>query len=202
MGDAIAPCRYACRGQSTGLYGSVTYLNPEGEPIDPFLNRSELPATETDPLIIMKSLTAMRLYMGSITQGRVLIGGKRQGFQGNLPGLMEEALVASEKGWPVFLAGGFGGVTLDILRAITPEDAEWLPGHADSPPPDRRWSAGIARLVDSRAKSTWTGLNNGLADDENRRLAATHRPSDIAALVSMGLGRLAENGVFRSGQHT
>jgi len=33
-------------------------------------------------------------------------------------------------------------------------------------------------------------MKNGLGDDENRRLAASHRPSDIAALVSLGLGRL------------
>jgi hypothetical protein len=39
-------------------------------------------------------------------------------------------------------------------------------------------------------KPGWAGLNNGLADHENRRLAASHRPSDIAALVSLGLGRL------------
>jgi hypothetical protein len=33
-------------------------------------------------------------------------------------------------------------------------------------------------------------LKNGLSDEENRRLAASHRSSDIAALVSLGLGRL------------
>jgi hypothetical protein len=37
----------------------------------------------------------------------------------------------------------------------------------------------------------WRLLNNGLDDAENRRLAATHRPSEIAALVATGLGRVA-----------
>lgn len=30
---------------------------------------------------------------------------------------------------------------------------------------------------------------NGLTEEENQRLAACHRPSEIAALVSLGLGR-------------
>jgi hypothetical protein len=179
-----------------GLYASVTCLDPDGKAIDPALNRSELPAAEADPSVVKKSLTAMRLYMGNITQGRVLIGGKRQDFQGTLPGLMEEAIIAFEKGWPVYLAGGFGGVTFDIIKAMKPEDAEWLPIYADASPPDPRWSAGIVQLMDLKARPTWMGMKNGLADDENRRLAATHRPSDVAALVSMGLGRLAAQGAF------
>jgi hypothetical protein len=51
---------------------------------------------------------------------------------------------------------------------------------------------------------SWLPPDAGLDDDENRRLAATHRPSDIAALVSLGLGRLrrdagtGEGGLRRS----
>lgn len=36
----------------------------------------------------------------------------------------------------------------------------------------------------------WSALRNGLTDDQNRHLAVTHRPAEIAMLVSLGLGRL------------
>lgn len=36
--------------------------------------------------------------------------------------------------------------------------------------------------------------NNGLNTDENCRLALSHRPSEIAALVGLGLGRYASSG--------
>jgi hypothetical protein len=190
--------RLADLSKDLGLYASVVCLDPEGKPVDPALGRTEAPAVEVDRVAIARSLTAMRIHMGNVTQGRVLIGGKRHGFQGVLPGLIEEALLSFEKGWPVYLAGGFGGVTLDILRALNEEDAAWLPETRDSPPPDSRWLAGIESLKRLSSDSKWGGCNNGLTDQENRRLAATHRPSDVAALVSMGLGRLAAEGRFRN----
>lgn len=36
----------------------------------------------------------------------------------------------------------------------------------------------------------WSALRNGLNDDQNRHLAVTHRPAEIARLVNLGLGRL------------
>nr|VFJ60361.1 MAG: hypothetical protein BECKDK2373C_GA0170839_108024 [Candidatus Kentron sp. DK] len=38
--------------------------------------------------------------------------GKRMGFTGDWPGLVEEAIFALETDQPIYLAGGFGGVTL------------------------------------------------------------------------------------------
>ena len=42
---------------------------------------------------------------------------------------------------------------------------------------------------DIRKQESWVGLENGLSDEENRELAASHRPSEIAALISLGLGK-------------
>jgi hypothetical protein len=143
-------------------------------------------------LLHMRSgaLTGMRRYLQRHTSARVLLGGKRSGFQGEIPGLMEEALLAVEAEQPIYLAGGFGGVTADIVSALGVDDGSWLPPDADAGPRDLRWEDGYARLAAHAALPHWPGLGNGLDDDENRRLAATHRPSDIAALVSLGLGRL------------
>lgn len=173
-----------------GLYGEIVCLDPAGTQINPSEGRTELPEPLTDPDVRARALTALRRYMAVRTDGRVLIGGKRHGFQGIFPGLMEEALLTLEADKPLYLAGGFGGVTADIAQALGVDDCAWLPRHTDASSDDSRLVEGRNRLAAFAAGSTWKGLNNGLSDEENRRLAASHRPSDIAALVSLGLGRL------------
>jgi SLOG-like protein len=63
-----------------------------------------------DPGKQRRALTGMRRYM------------QRSGFQGEISGLMEEALLAVEAEQPIYLAGGFGGVTADIVSALGVDD--------------------------------------------------------------------------------
>lgn len=175
--------------KALGLHGQFVFLNPEGEIIDPYLNRSEDPASEPDADLSRKSLTAMRRYMAKHTNGRIFIGGKRKGFQGNLPGLVEESLLALDADQPIYLAGGFGGVTADIIHELGIDDGSWLIQRPDAAPPEERLLKGLAVLADIRKRKNWLGLQNGLTEEENRKLAASHRPSEIAALISLGLGR-------------
>jgi hypothetical protein len=177
-----------------GLNGQIVCLDPDGKEVDPANGRGEPPEPVTDADLKKRALTAMRCYMATRTNGRVLIGGKRHGFQGEVPGLMEEALIAVDGGRPLYLAGGFGGVTADVVQALKVDDMSWLSPDPAAPTADSRWIEGRARLEERRTRTSWTGLRNGLSDDENRRLAASHRPSDIAALVSLGLGRLYNPG--------
>ena len=172
------------------LLGKMVFLDPDGAEVDRTAGRDEAPVPIEDLSEQRRALTGMRRYMQRHTSARVLLGGKRSGFQGEIPGLMEEALLAVEAEQPIYLAGGFGGVTADIVSALGVDDGSWLPPDADAGPRDPRWEDGYARLAAHAALPHWPGLGNGLDDDENRRLAATHRPSDIAALVSLGLGRL------------
>jgi SLOG cluster2 len=168
----------------------LIYLDLEGNEIDdPLAGRGEdtLPVPDDERV---RGFTAMRRYMSERCSARVLLGGRRAGFSGRLPGLVEEALLALEDGRPLFLAGGFGGVTLDILRALE-QDTDWLPPLPDENP-DPRWEEGMHLLRTIAAPPDWRLPENGLDDDENRRLAATHRPGEIAALVGLGVGRLAE----------
>lgn len=172
------------------MYGKIFYLNPDGNPIaDPFHARAEGPDPEKDPDVCKQSLTAMRHYMAQHTQGRIFLGGKREGFTGYLPGLVEETLIALEFRQPVYLAGGFGGITLDIVEALGIDDGSWLPKKLNAPTPDPRLLTGLKMLADLRNRGDWEGLQNGLSDDENKKLAASHRPSEIAVLISVGLGR-------------
>jgi hypothetical protein len=173
-----------------GAHGKVICLTVDGE-VDPswWHERGEEPAPAPDHSVA--ALTGMRRWMTRNTTGRVLVGGKRAGFQGRYPGLMEEALLALRDNQPVYLAGGFGGVTLDILRAIGVDVDVPLPdlGGATTPP-DGRSAAGAQELRQLAAGRGWTILSNGLTADENRHLATTHRPSEIAALISWGMRRI------------
>jgi hypothetical protein len=123
------------------------------------------------------------------THGRILIGGKRVGFQGDMPGLLEEALLTVEQGQPIYLAGGFGGITLDIAIALGVDDGRWFPALPNAPAADERIVNGMTRLTEATKVTGGKSLDNGLTQAETQRLAVCHRPSEIAALVSLGLGR-------------
>ncbi len=172
-----------------GLYGDLTGLDVEGCVMDMFADRPAEAVPETDQGVIRKSLTSMRRYLMERSNGRVIIGGKRAGFHGELPGIIEEALLALEANQPVYFEGGFGGATADITRILGIDGGVWIPDDADQPEQDQRWKKGLDLLDKHVKKSGRTGLDNGLTDTENRTLAVSHRPSEIAALVSLGMGR-------------
>lgn len=168
-----------------GLHGKVICLDRGGKEIRPETDRHEAPEPETDPLERRKQLTALRQYLTKHSQGRLMIGGKRSGYQGYQPGLVEEALLILDAQKPLYLAGGFGGATADIARAAG-LDMDWLPAAPDAPAPELALTKG---LEDVTATVKTKPLVTGLDDDEQNALARTHRPSDIATLVSRGLGR-------------
>ena len=171
-----------------GLKAEIVCLDRDGQVMQPGDGRGE------DVVIVPEgeerrvALTSLRREMVRRTNARILIGGKRHGFQGAFPGLVEEAAMALEAGQPLYLAGGFGGIAYDISIALELDDGEWMPHSPDEPAPDPRTVAGLSRLRE--IANQIGGIRNGLTADENRRLAASHRPSDIAALISIGVGRL------------
>lgn len=169
-----------------GLFGEIHFLSPEGnrlqDPVDePVIDD---PSSEERA----RSLTGLRTYMTTKTSARIVIGGKRAEFQGSMPGIFEEVLFALERRQPLYLAGGFGGAALDVIQNLRPEFAEWFPSAHDAPAPDERVLKGLQRIEEAAAK--WDGFENGLSEDENSLLAASYRPSEIAALVGKGMGRL------------
>jgi hypothetical protein len=172
-----------------GLYGEIVCLDPDGKHFTWQPRRKGAPDSVTDVSVRQKSLSALRKFIVSQTQGCVLIGGRREGFQGRIPGLVEEATLSIQASQPLYLAGGFGGVTTDIIKAIGLDDGAWLPPRTDSPAGSPRLVSALVELSNLSREAGPDALANGLSDDENRRLAATHRPSEIAALVSLGLGR-------------
>ena len=61
-------------------------------------------------------LTALRHCITDLLNPgcRICLGGKTSGYQGNEPGVMEEARLALRFGKPLFLMGGFGGASREF----------------------------------------------------------------------------------------
>lgn len=120
------------------------------------------------------SLTAMRGTMASMSDARIVLGGKVDQFKGRMPGVAEEALMALQASQPLFLLGGFGGCTRDIA-----EDFGLAPAWPAkrSPWPGR----------DDFESFTAESLNNGLAMEENSILATTVHIDQAVALILRGL---------------
>jgi hypothetical protein len=172
-----------------GLFGSLECLDENGNVIssprtEGRIVRSESPDTE----ISARALTAMRKHLANRCDARILLGGRHTGYEGYIPGLIEEAIETLKHNKPLFLAGGFGGVTLDIVKVLGVADTSWFPGMQNGAS-DSRMSQGLKELSEIASHINWNPTDNGLTIEENKKLASTHRPSEIAALVSLGLGR-------------
>lgn len=114
------------------------------------------------------SLTKMRVEMENNTHARIVVGGRLIGYSGRMPGIIEEFKIAIEAGHPVYLVGGFGGAAryaADVLSgAIEAEDSF-------------AWMNGLKI----------TNLQNGLSDDENKRLFVSTNAMEIVSLILKGL---------------
>lgn len=171
---------------------------------------------ETEPLspssprtryIWARCLTAMREKMNEVIDARVLIGGKRKDYRGKYPGLVEEALLAIRVQKPVFLLGGFGGVTkaiVDAIRGKKPDsltlqyqcgdkDYERMIEFYETQNRDQNLSLepiDYERVVREFNEAGIKGLNNGLTDEENNILFQIQNREQAVILVLRGLSRM------------
>lgn len=174
-----------------GLRGRLLCLSEDGQVLtDPFQGRGPKagPAVH-DRDTAVRAATGMRTYLTQHCDARLLIGGKRHDYMGAMPGVLEEALLSLRAGQPLFLAGGLGGMTYNLAVAVDPTCAALLPPHPSDVPLDAATQARLAEVSQLVSVDGWCRLNNGLDDAQNRQLAGTHRPAEMAALVSLGLGR-------------
>lgn len=172
------------------LFGEIVYLDPYGEPIAMNFERGDLAEPVDEPRIREQALTAMREYVTAHTDARLLLGGRRSGFQGRYPGIVEEALLGVIAGTPLFLAAGFGGATLNIARVLGLDPDDRLAHLGTDDALEEALCEGLDEIAASALNSGWSPAANGLTVEENQRLAASYRPSEVASLVAVGLGRL------------
>ena len=123
------------------------------------------------------ALTAMRDILTEVSDARVVLGGRVDGYKGRMPGIAEEALTALEAGQPLFILGGFGGCARDVAAML-----KLVP----QPPIAPTWAGREAfEPFDESA------LTNGLTAEENGVLARTVHVDEAVALILRGLLRLA-----------
>jgi SLOG cluster2 len=174
--------------QTLGLKGAFTYLDASGDQIDAHDGRGEKPEPITDD-VVETSLTGLRRFLTSVTDARILIGGMESDFKGRMPGVIEEALLAIGARQPLFLAGGFGGATASVAQVACNQEERWPPRDASRDVTDSRVEASLGEVREAIVSSRWSIIANGLSLEENLRLVASHRPSEIASLVAIGLSR-------------
>lgn len=170
--------------RAIGLYGTYVFLDPNGHPIeDPTADRDPA-AQDVGDRETADSLTAARLHMTATCDARLVVGGQRTGFQGHMPGVVEETILAIRSDQPVFVAGGFGGAAGDIVRVLGFDPDNWLGLPDESDRPDLR------ELADTVQESGRPPNRNGLTVEQNQQLGISYRASEVASLVIHGLTNL------------
>lgn len=170
--------------RAIGLLGRYVFLDAGGKPIDDPIRGRESDGGPVDADTTVHSLSAARLYITEKTDARLVIGGQRTGFQGRMPGVVEEMILSIRANKPIFVAGGFGGAAGDIARTIGLDPEDWLGL------PNRSDEADLTELATTVADTGWVPTSNGLSIEQNRQLAVSYRASEIASLVVVGLGNL------------
>lgn len=172
-------------------YASILVLDENGRKIEDF---DDLQPWQGDSNETACALHHIRQALPQYCDARLLIGGKTRrqstdipnGYIGDFPGIVEEALYTLRKGQPLFIAGGFGGAAallaheLDLGRDLPVSDEALTEiNQCDS-----------YREAIDEIKGQFDPTRTGLNDDDLRRLATTQRASELGALAAKGLASL------------
>jgi len=167
--------------KAIGLFGRYTFLDKDGQLLaDPTADRDRqamLVAEEETA----DSLTAARHHLTDACDARLVLGGQRTGYQGHMPGVVEETILAIRAGQPLYVAGGFGGAAGDIGRVLGFDPDNWLGL------PDESEKPHLQELATALDEYGWDEETNGLTLQQNQQLAISYRASEVASLVIHGL---------------
>ena len=175
--------------RTLGTRGRIICLDQEGREIEGIMKTK---SHDPDPLAeadASHAYSSLRRHMVTITDARVLIGGKLSGFAGAMPGVLEEAIVAVEAQQPLYVSAGFGGAAALVAQRLLLDDLSWAPADFPARPEDERIDSALEMLAAAAASSGWRATSCGLDEQGIRQLAASHRASEIASLMVGGLAR-------------
>ena len=158
------------------------------------------PSDQASSFIWSRSLTEMRRAMIAGCDYRICAGGRLAGYKGWMPGVLEEIVLAVEMGKPIYLIGGFGGVTRSVCRLngekAVPEELSFDWQLSNNPGLAEMVSFAASRGVDYKGMYQRglelvmnADLRNGLSPDENGRLFGTPFADEVVHLVLKGIGR-------------
>ncbi|MDE5553275.1 MAG: TIR domain-containing protein, partial [Malacoplasma sp.] len=120
-------------------------------------------------------LTALRERVNFDSSVRISIGGKIEGYSGKLPGVIEESLIAIRMNKPLFILGAYGGAAELLAKCIVGEEIDLQEDLKD--------------LTEVKEKGL-SCLNNGLSNEENKKLLFSDNMIENIALIIKGLNKL------------
>lgn len=191
-------------------YRNLVEMNkvPLPDDLEPFVSQSDkcLPSDVSyinDRYAKSRALTLMRQMMIGKSDIQIFAGGKFSGYSGRMPGILEEFYFAVSQRKPIFLLGGFGGVTSSICDAIaTKTISEKLT--QDWQQQNQNEYTDLLAIYDKTHKwddfdydkldelMTFDNLNNGLSEADNRTLFKTQFVDEAIQLVLKGVAQIAK----------
>ncbi|WP_315583974.1 hypothetical protein [Actinomyces viscosus] len=137
------------------------------------------------------ALHNIRKELPHYCDARLVIGGKtvpasidpRNGYLGDYPGIIEEALYTVRNKQPLFIAGGFGGAAALLAHSL--EISDDVPISTESIAAiegNRDYKNAITEI-----KDLYNNQLIGLDDDDLKRLTTTQRASELAGLIIKGI---------------
>ena len=154
-----------------------------------------LPNNTENCFLWATSLTKMRKEEETQAVARILCGGRTKGFKGRMAGIVEEFIIAKEHNHPIYLLGGFGGavkVLVDIIEKKAGVNSDTLKQKALT---DDKYRALYDYYMSKGQHIDYAGLDNitiaqldnGLTEEENKRLFHSVNVLEIVSLVLKGL---------------
>lgn len=145
-----------------------------------------------------ENLTKMRTEMERVAKCRIIAGGKLSCFKGKMAGILEEFTIARRMGHPVYIVGGYGGCAqllsavvegkenVDAFIRIASESASYKELFS--------YYENIGSPVDYTEVESYAKLDrlldNGLSEEENRRLFHSVNIMEIVSLILKGISNI------------
>jgi hypothetical protein len=163
------------------------------------------PNTDLYSYVRARGLTYLRHRLTSTCDVRLCLGGRRGGFAGRYPGIVEEALLAIRSDKPLYLAGSLGGAAEQVIDAM---EGKGMPEDFCPRPPEELYQRFSTRELDNGTLSDriidreaiWNEFAeagvarlakaNGLTVKENEELLHTPVIDQVVELVLTGLSNL------------
>ncbi len=132
---------------------------------------------------------------------RICAGGKEKGYKGIMPGVLEEIIIAIELNKPLYLLGGFGGITRKVCdyieKGVVKEElsTRWQidnnPYYEELLDLHSNRNDGVTLKYELLLEKVgMDSLKNGLSSEENIKLFNTPFAEEALQLIFKGINKL------------
>ena len=154
--------------------------------------------TLQDQYIWAKSLSNMRRIMDANTDVRIVLGGRTEHSIGKINGILEEVYIAMQNNTPLYLIGGFGGMTEEIINILLGktsvvferlinENDDFVNFYNMQEKAIKGETIDYSKIKEYIFKQGVDGLNNNLTFEENQILFSSRNTNEIIALILKGI---------------